>query len=208
MKYGINIGRIYGAPIYVNFSVVAILLFFTKLDNLFYLSPFILFAYLLLILVHEFGHAFFINKAGYEINSIAVYALLGECRYQAEEDDQYNLLIASGGILFQIIFLFFCFLISHISISIDNTYLEQVFNIMIFIGIPVNLTLIFINLMPLRGLDGHIIWTVIYKKLKTRIQRIIIALKNKRVNRKIPNQDAREIAYQAMKKAARNAHKN
>ncbi len=127
----------------------------------------------LIILIHEFGHVFFIKKFGYEIKSIELYPFGGITKIEKDLNSPINsdLVIACGGFIFQLFLLIIFFtmfklnIINEITFNLFNTY---------------NKAILVFNLLPIIPLDGYIILKSILEKYltfkKTNILTIIISV--------------------------------
>jgi len=103
-----------------------------------------------IVLVHELGHIFFALKLNYKVNKVEIYPFGGITEISKDLNSPINheLLIASGGFMFQLfLWLFFTFLVYIDLISITTYKLFIMYN---------NSILLF-NLLPIIPLDGYII---------------------------------------------------
>lgn len=138
-----------------------------KINNLTYLLFFIcvlsgLFKNVLLIflivIIHELGHVLFISKFGYAITSIDLYPFGGITKVEKDLNSPINhdLIIASGGFIFQILlFLIFSLLINLNVISVSTFNLFNTYN----------KSIITFNLLPIIPLDGFIILKSFLEKM-------------------------------------------
>ena len=138
----------------------------TKINNLTYLLLLICFLtalfkniliVILIVLVHELGHVYFINKLKYEVNKIEIYPFGGitEIQKDLNSPTNHDILIASGGFIFQLfLMVFFIFLnyLNLISLNLYNLFMSYNTAIMLF------------NLLPIIPLDGHIVLKSILEK--------------------------------------------
>lgn len=126
---------------------------------------------LLIVLIHEFGHIFFTNKLGYSINKVEIYPFGGitEISKDLNAPTNHDLLIASGGVIFQL-FLWVIFKILYNFDLITNST-HNLFNIY-------NKSILIFNLLPIIPLDGHIILKSILEKFLSfkRVHYIIIII--------------------------------
>jgi len=112
---------------------------------------------LLIILVHELGHVFFITKLKYAINKIEIYPFGGitEVSKDLNSPTNHEIIIASGGFIFQL-FLWLIFVLLYNS-NVINEQLYITFN-------TYNWAILLFNLLPIIPLDGHIILKSILEK--------------------------------------------
>lgn len=112
---------------------------------------------LLIVLVHELGHIFFVLKLNYKANKVEIYPFGGITEISKDLNSPINheFLIASGGFIFQLFlwlifkFLSFTDLISIATYKLFNTY---------------NNSIILFNLLPIIPLDGYILTKSILEK--------------------------------------------
>jgi stage IV sporulation protein FB len=110
--------------------------------------PFVALAYLLVIVVHELGHAFFVRRFGMRVLSIDVHGFGGVCRWAGSTTPVRLAIIAWGGILFQLVLGGACLVYK------NETFLGMVFG--------VNLLLMIVNALPIPGLDGWEAWRLFH----------------------------------------------
>lgn len=151
--------------------------------NLIFILPYInsfaslisaLAAMLLIIIVHELGHAYFAKKFGCRVLSIDVYFGGGVCRHERPHYRSEDYIIAWGGILFQLALLAFAFavrlLVFNFKLFTGQPYITDALNVLI----GYNLFMMLFNLIPVRGLDGYKAWRLlpdILLYLKVRLKR-------------------------------------
>ncbi len=112
---------------------------------------------ILIILFHELGHVYFITKYHYSIIEIRLYPFGGitQTKIPINTSIKKSIIIASGGILFQIILFIIMSFLYHISFIRYSIY--SLFN-------KYNLSIILFNLLPIIPLDGSIIFKNILAK--------------------------------------------
>ncbi|MBR1413839.1 MAG: hypothetical protein IJ574_04135 [Bacilli bacterium] len=108
-----------------------------------------------IIIIHEFGHVFFIKLFNYNIEKIEIFPFGGITRVNKPINSSINkeLIIANGGILFQ--------LLLGIVINVflyNDTYLYKIFN-------EYNKYIILFNLIPIIPLDGYKIFNLLLEKV-------------------------------------------
>ena len=103
---------------------------------------------LLIIIIHELGHIFYLKIFNKEIVNIKIYPFGGITKYNSlvNHNLKQELLISIGGIVNQIL-LYIIFIIIY-KYSIINSYTYNLFN-------KYNLSLIIFNSLPIIGLDGE-----------------------------------------------------
>ncbi len=108
----------------------------------------------LIILIHELGHVFFIKILKYKVKKIEIFPFGGITKIEKDINTSTNkeILIASGGIIFQLILLI---VIKYLPIS---AYTENIL-------LKYNMSIIFFNILPIIPLDGSVILNSILNKL-------------------------------------------
>lgn len=166
----IKIGSVKNVAIFFHWSLLLyVIRIVIDYQNL--VLGFIYFALIiLLILFHELGHMLFALWRKYNVDEIVIHLFGGYCRMEGDMYERDELLIASGGIIFQLLPLFIVLAISLImrAISIDTDE-NAVLKVFTDIFITYNTILIFVNLLPLPGLDGSTIWRGLRSILKDKL---------------------------------------
>lgn len=106
--------------------------------------------YVLLILVHELGHAVAAKLVGLKVFAIEVSALGGLCWFQRTPVTAKALFVASGGVLAQIV-LFVCVLPVAMSRSLDPSHFV---NCLLLVFTVYNLLMLLLNLIPIKDRRG------------------------------------------------------
>src|SRR5690242_18702994 len=100
-----KLGRLGSAPIRVHWTAPLGAFMFTG----FQLAPAAWAAFVVLILIHEIGHALFVRSFGLHLESVDVHGLGGVCRYYGTTTPVRRALIAWGGVLAQAVVLAIAF---------------------------------------------------------------------------------------------------
>lgn len=106
-----------------------------------------IFLILLIVVIHELGHLFFLKLFHYEITKIEIFPFGGITSTEHKINIPINkeIFIYFGGVLFQLLLEAFFFILYKKGMVLENTYvLFHYYNISIF----------FFNLLPIRPLDG------------------------------------------------------
>jgi len=117
-------------------------------------------AFLVLLAVHELGHAVAARSRGIEVIGIRLYLLHGVCEHEAPEREEDDILIAWGGVLAQLCLLAAALLVLHAASALlpgSAPVLQPV----LFVFIHANIVIAAINLFPMAPLDGHRAWRVV-----------------------------------------------
>ena len=139
-----------GVPIRAHWSTPLGALFFSR----FQLEPGLWIGILLVILIHEMGHAILVRWRKLHTTSIEIHALGGVCRYSGWPTPLDNSIIAWGGVLFQVLlagvtwgtFELFGFPASLFAADLADAFVYS------------NLYIAALNLLPIPGLDGWEAW--------------------------------------------------
>lgn len=138
----------------IKINHVTYLLFFTYLITGHFKNILLIF---LIILVHEFGHIFFLRHYKYPIESIEILPFGGITKTNKLINTPINhdLIIYFGGVLFQFFLLIIFFFLLKFGVIHEDTYLMfKMYNTSILI----------FNILPIRPLDGGEILRLILEK--------------------------------------------
>ena len=112
-----------------------------------------------IVLFHELGHIFIIKLLGYKIIRVDIYPSGGVTQIDKKINTKisHDLLIASFGVLFQIVLYFVFYLLVSNSLIRNSTY--ELF-------LTYNTTILLFNLLPIIPLDGYqflrCIWEILF----------------------------------------------
>ncbi|HEY2404755.1 MAG TPA: hypothetical protein VGI10_02075 [Polyangiaceae bacterium] len=159
-----TIGSFRSAPIRLHWSVLIGALLFSG----FHVEPALWLAFLLLILVHELGHAILVKAYRLHVIEIALHGMGGHCAYSPPGTSKQSAVIAWGGVLAQA-----CLLAATVAAT-------HVFGLPLFgpayqfyyVFATVNVFVIFLNLLPFRPLDGANAWRlvpILIRQMRTRV---------------------------------------
>lgn len=155
----ITVARFRGAPIKLHWSLAVGLLWVSGLSFL----PGAWAGYVLVVLLHEMGHAFLARRYGLAVKEIMLHGLGGHCAYVGYPTPWQRAVIASGGVVVQAILLAI-FVPLYLLLPVGGVNQAAFFSVMVF----TNLFLILFNLIPIAPLDGHQIAKLpgLYRKQK------------------------------------------
>lgn len=143
----VTLGRYRGAPIRLHWTIVLGMLFVSG----FAFAPGAWVGYLLLILLHEMGHAFLARRYGLAVKEIMIHGMGGHCAYVGYPSLYQQAVIATGGVAVQAILLAIALPLSLLIPA--GPHLASFLHVMTLS----NLYLILFNLIPIAPLDGHMI---------------------------------------------------
>jgi hypothetical protein len=147
-----TIARPYGVPIRIHWSVPVCAL----LAGGIHVAPGAWLAYLLLVVIHEAGHAYVVRRAGARALALDVLGFGGLCWWDGHVTPIQRACIAWGGIWAQTIVL----AVTGIAVLLfgmpGHWFAEQ----MVKTFLVSNLWLIGLNLLPIPPLDGKEAWTL------------------------------------------------
>ncbi len=148
-----TLGHWRGIPIRLHWSTPIGLVIFTRFE----FAPMIWLGFIVIILVHEFGHALLVRRCGAEVVSIDMDALGGSCSWEGEVSHTQRALIAWGGVLAQLVL----FVVATMgeatagwSATLEGSQLLGMLTRM-------NLFIAAFNLIPFPPLDGWHAWRFI-----------------------------------------------
>jgi len=119
-------------------------------------SPVFWLAFLVIILVHELGHALFVRRLGHRVLAIDITGLGGVCRWSGHASDFQRGLIAWGGVTAQAALLLAALVVTGIVGSPASAWGTQLTHAFI----TTNLWLMALNLIPVQPFDGADAWPV------------------------------------------------
>lgn len=147
--------RIFGARIYVHWSVLVVVALLTLVSIRSPLHAAVAIAsYLGIIVIHEAGHAWVAHRLGYRVDAIHVSFLHGYCTHDMPYNEGDHVFIAWGGVGAQIVIAIPVLAAATIFDRQDFGYAAPA---IAFLGY-VNLVLALVNLAPAPGFDGQIAW--------------------------------------------------
>jgi Zn-dependent protease len=151
--------KVCGAPVFLHWSVLVVMggcLAMAVSDPI--VAIVAAAAYFSVILIHEFGHAFVASRLGYEIDSIRLSVIHGECIYDASyETAREAALIAWGGPLAQFAAAALVWSISLIPAMDGSDFFGPLIVFLGYVGPLVALA----NLAPGSEMDGTRAWPLI-----------------------------------------------
>ncbi|MFL6550616.1 MAG: site-2 protease family protein [Povalibacter sp.] len=151
--------RVCGAPVFLHWSALVVIggCLATSISD-----PIVAVvataSYFGMILIHEYGHAWVARKLGYDVYSIRLSVIHGECQYEASHETARDAaLIAWGGPMAQFVAAIAVWLLALVPVVDDS----EVFGpLMAFFGYLGPL-LAMVNLAPSPHLDGARAWSLI-----------------------------------------------
>jgi len=122
----------------------------------FQLAPGAWLGFVLLVLIHEIGHAFLVMRFGLWVDSIDIHGLGGLCRFGGRVTDWNSVVIAWGGVAAQAILGVLTLLVVLVAGEPADAFTWQLYNTFTY----TNLWVIGLNLIPLEPLDGAQAWRI------------------------------------------------
>ena len=148
-----TIGRWHGTPIRLHWSVALSALLFSR----FQFEPAFWAGFVLLILIHEFGHAFLVRRYRLTVLEIAVHGLGGYCAHAPARTREQTAVIAWGGVLAQALAL----AVVQIAVTVGGPPRSEAMWQLYYVFTVTNWLMILINLLPIGPLDGAKAWPLI-----------------------------------------------
>lgn len=142
------LGRLWGAPIRIHWTTPLVAFVLTN----FSFVPGAWLGFLVLVLVHEIGHAIAVRSFGANVVSVNAHGLGGTCEWYGHVTARQRAIIAWGGVLAQA------------ALYIPARFVAAMVPSWGIIGeimytlTATNLILIVVNLLPIRPLDGAEAW--------------------------------------------------
>jgi hypothetical protein len=142
--------RVRGAPVRLHWSIPVVAVVFDG----FRFQPGFILGFVLLVLLHELGHALLVWRTGHRVIGIEVTGLGGACAWAGDATAFERSLIAWGGVLMQAALYAAVWIALRVGGPPPNAFLWSLLSV--FLG--ANLWLIAINLIPIPPLDGAEAW--------------------------------------------------
>jgi len=149
----LRIATIQGAPVRIHWTVVAGAVMFAGLR----FAPAAWVAFVLLVLVHELGHAALVLRYRLDVVSIDVHGFGGVCRWEGISTTWQRAVIAWGGVLAQLALL----LVTEGIVLATGAPTSALASDLVYVFTVTNVWLLLINLMPVPPLDGASAWTLL-----------------------------------------------
>lgn len=147
----LTVARWRGTPIRVHWSTPIGMLVFGR----FALVPGFWLGYLLLVGLHEMGHAYLSHRVGLRAHSIEIHALGGQCRYGGYSVSPWQrAVVAWGGVLAQAILLAIALVAVLVVPVPPSAFSAELLSALTW----TNVWLMMLNLMPIPPLDGAEAW--------------------------------------------------
>lgn len=146
-----TLARYRGIPIRLHWSIPLGALFFGRFE----IVPGFWLGFVVLVLIHELGHAFLARTRRLAVHEVNVHGLGGECvhRRGAPYDDA---IVAWGGVLAQLLVLY---VPTRVLLALDVLPRDSAFVAQLVSALTwTNLWLVGINLLPIPPLDGAKAW--------------------------------------------------
>ena len=184
------------APVRVHLSIILVFVYF-YLKHADVSAIYYAFSYLVLILVHELGHAYYAHKCQYRILSVDIFPIHGVCKFEHDSNSDPRIIVYAGGLIAQfILFVIWAALLGALRLS-DLGQLALYLKPITYSFIWLNLFMAVLNMLPIPGLDGF--------EILTRAM-TYSARKNKKVSSvDVSDMSASEIVDRAIQKAKRNS---
>jgi stage IV sporulation protein FB len=148
-----TIGRLAGAPIRLHWTLPLGALVMSR----FTFSPAYWLGFVLLILIHELGHALIVLRYRLGLVEIMVHGVGGYCSHGPARSRWQESAIAWGGVLGQLAALLVAGLLLLLLGRPGNVHTAQ----LAYVFTETNLFLIAINLIPIEPLDGRKAWPLV-----------------------------------------------
>jgi Zn-dependent protease len=154
-----------GIPVRVHFSVVLGFLFVSGAR----FAPGAWLGYFVLVCMHELGHALLARRYRLQVYDVIIHGLGGYCTHEGTDSAFQRSVIAWGGVLAQLLLFVAAAIVSGSTLGHGMLfaavsgqdyvgYAHTLANDFLGVMLSTNLLIIALNLLPLRGLDGHDAW--------------------------------------------------
>lgn len=148
-------------------------------------------AFLLLLVVHEFGHVAVLRRKKIPIFGMRLYLIHGEVEHGFTSKAQ-SIQVAWGGVGAQFGVLLLGLAATYLTAGVSNPVLSVILTPVLFVFTRINLVLMVIALLPIGPFDGHDAWAVIpylRGKRRKRKQEKLASQRKMRERELFPEQD-------------------
>jgi Zn-dependent protease len=160
MKWLWQVAKWRGVPINVHATILLAIPFLAMFSHSFTYALLAFPAFVFLMLVHELGHAWVVQRVGTRALGIELHAMHGLCRYERPYYETDEFLIAWGGVAAQAVVLVVAWPLGWLLRFLPwpvAELLRPTFTMLVWS----NLLIIFLNLLPVPGLDGAKAWRMV-----------------------------------------------
>jgi Zn-dependent protease len=150
--------RLFRAPVYIHWSVFAgaAVIALLSLGEPAHAAVAIV-SYLMVILVHECGHAWMARRRGCGVVSIRIGLFHGRCEHEADQYDEWDdVAIAWGGVLAQLAVAIPMLVLARFT----TPQMLGPFGVAVSLLAGANLVIALFNLLPAPGFDGDKAWRI------------------------------------------------
>lgn len=158
----ITLARYRGAPIRLHWSVPIVAVMAGGLR----FAPGAWLGLLLVVLLHEMGHAFWARHFRLDVTEIVIHGLGGHCAYQGQPTAKQRSIVAWGGVLAQGLVLTIALPVARL-LPAASQFQADLYEMLI----SANLAIALFNLVPIPPLDGAEAWRLVPILVRERLRR-------------------------------------
>jgi Zn-dependent protease len=180
----LTVARWQGTPIRVHWTTPLGMLAFGR----FAFVPGIWLGYLLIVTLHEMGHALLSRRQGLTAMSIEIHAFGGQCRYGGASISAWQRsVIAWGGVLAQAVLLAIALPLQLLAPLPPIAFVHE----LLYALVSINLMIMALNLIPFPPLDGAEAWKIVRLWRERRGRRAVRAARDRvEVRARMPRRPA------------------
>jgi Zn-dependent protease len=150
----LGLGRIGGAPVRVHWTAPVVIIGLSLLLNGLRFAPGAWLGILILIVIHEIGHAVVVRAFGLGLLAVEIRGIGGQCQWYGSPTPIRRAIIAWGGVLGQAVVLAIALPVSRFLPPDTPSFVVELVGAFIYS----NLYLMVFNLLPIPGFDGVEAW--------------------------------------------------
>ncbi len=175
----ITLARYRGAPIRVHWSVPVVALFAGGLR----FAPGAWLGLVLVVLLHEIGHAFWARRFQMDVTEIVIHGMGGHCAYLGTPSPKQRSIVAWGGVMAQGLVLCIALPVARF-LPATSELQRDLYDMLI----ATNVFIALFNLIPIRPFDGADAWRLFPILLAERSRKSVTALRQEvmRAQRSVP----------------------
>jgi Zn-dependent protease len=145
------LGKVWRAPVRIHWTTPIVAFLLTGLSFV----PGAWLGFLIIVLVHELGHALVVRSVRAHVLAINVHGFGGTCEWYGDVTAKQRAMIAWGGVIAQMVL----YAAARVAAIIVPSW--GIFGQLMYTLTATNFILIVVNLLPIRPLDGAEAWKLL-----------------------------------------------
>jgi stage IV sporulation protein FB len=155
-----SIGKWRGVPVFFHWTILLWIPWYLWQNMNFISTALTFLAFVLLMCVHELGHAIVAKKRHVKVEEIRLFVLHGQCEHEHPYYEEDDVFIAWGGVLAQFVILALA-LVTNYLLALLSPQAYYILAPLFYVFVNTNIAIATINLIPIQPLDGYRAWRAI-----------------------------------------------